>query len=783
MLHYRSCIAISVLGVWMAAGAGCQSEDVEDAAQLQALLHDEPLQQVPPGASSRTADRVAAMSRADAASEAGSSGPPVGAWSFDDCSPVQTQLNDSTFSNNTAFRAVHAACVDGVQGQGVAIANTEDIVYVPDQPTFTFEQGVTVAGWFKPASTSGTRTLIRKRDRDTSSFALVLTDGKFRFIASFGNGRAASVTAPRRARAGVFQHVAATYDGAALRLFLDGEQVTSFRLAGTIPVGAGPLLMGNDGSERRFSGTIDGVTFATHALTADEVLQLTCLSQRPTVAVVSELPPAPVGVPVAIDVALTNHNPPGACAPITFSLLTFADGLLIDPPSGTEVASAPVASGQTGHVSITATAPGTAQPGTIDVNLFITEPTTNFFDFETVPFVVAASTGCQVNSPRELMIIDRRVVDDLHRTTFDPGSSDPRNGAWTFKRLMENLAPSAQDAPAMVEAMLATFDAPQTINSFTVARRPGMQAQILASWPRTPDGRLDLSQAPLRLQAIVNRFDLRNLARGDAGEGRFVFAFDDANALPLQATMIFEYKLPASTDEDVLGWAQSFHALGALPFGESYNAALQAITDRFTGRGVRPGHPNGSAINSVRTNEIDLGDNGVWELRQFGLSAVTGRLEPQPVDLTTDASFNNSATLASYINANQAAILAETHVVAPVFDGQPFQGGAIFNDLTTWFAPGTDPSARHHFAVNTCNGCHSSQETGTLFLQISPRQPGTEATLSGFLTGTTLADPVTGQTRAFDDLGRRKTDLESIVCPGTAAPAGTSLRKGISRVH
>jgi hypothetical protein len=400
-----------------------------------------------------------------------------------------------------------------------------------------------------------------------------------------------------------------------------------------------------------------------------------------------------------------------------------------------------------------------------------------------VPFVVAAETGCRVNSPRELMITSRGVVDDLRRTNFDPASPDPRNGAWTFKRLMENLAPSAADAPAMVEAMLATFDAPQTINSFTVARRPGMQAQIVAHWPRTADGKLDLAQAPLRLQAIVNRFDLRNLGNGDGGEGRFVFAFSDATGLPLQATMIFEYKLPAATDQDVLGWAQSFHALGALPFGEGYNAALQAITDRFTGRGVRPGHINGSAINSVRTNEIDFGDNGVWELRQFGLSATTGRLEPQPVDLTPDGGFNFSPTLASYINANQAAIIAETHVVPTVFGGQPFQGGAIFNDLSTWFAPGTDPSARHHFALNTCNGCHSSQETGTFFLQITPRQPGTEAPLSGFLIGTTLSDPVTGQTRALDDLGRRKKDLESIVCPSTSAPTGTSLRQGIRRVH
>jgi len=208
--------------------------------------------------------------------------------------------------------------------------------------------------------------------------------------------------------------------------------------------------------------------------------------------------------------------------------------------------------------------------------------------------------------------------------------------------------------------------------------------------------------------------------------------------------------------------------------------------ERFVGRNARPGHPNGSAINAVRSNEIDFGNNGIWELRQFALSETSGRLEPATLDLVPDRSFNNTSTLASYINANQAAIIAETHTVPSVFNGQPFQAGAVFNNLSSWFAPGVDNNARHHFALNTCNGCHSTQETGTFFLQIAPRFPGSEAGLSGFLTGITISDPVTFQSRTFNDLGRRNADLKAIVCAGSASQAaasGTTLGKGISRVH
>src|SRR4029077_18545954 len=92
-----------------------------------------------------------------------------------------------------------------------------------------------------------------------------------------------------------------------------------------------------------------------------------------------------------------------------------------------------------------------------------------------VDFSFVAS-GCRVSRARELMITSTAVVDDPVRTTSGP-AGDPRSGAWTFKHLVENMAPTSADAPSMVEQMLRTFTAPQTINGFTVAPRPGMQAR------------------------------------------------------------------------------------------------------------------------------------------------------------------------------------------------------------------------------------------------------------------------------------------------------------------
>lgn len=776
--------------ITLTATAACQSDEPSDQDRLQALLHDAPLKQVPPGAD--------AVSPPAKAGDAGAGGVhsnvilptvnPLGVWNFEDCNPSRTNLSDSSFNNNMAFRSVGVTCTDGIQNsRAVSIAAPEDIVYVPDQPNFTLDNGVTVAGWFKPSAIGGTKTLFRKRDKGTSSFALLLDAGKFEFVVNIGNDVAIGVLSPQKAKVGVYQHVAATYDGTTARLYVNGLQVNSFDASGTIPPGPGPLLMGNDGSERRYNGAIDSTLFTTHALTADEVLALTCFPQPATMVVTPQSPTAAPGEPARIDLAFTNHNP-ASCAPLTFTLgSVFSDNrLTLDPPSGRSVKSDPIPSGETGHMTVTATPNDTVDPGAFLFFEFqVTEPVTGFFSFPFFQLQVVEPAGCHVSTSRELMIKSTTVVDDSIRTVFNPSSADARNGVWTFKHLMENMAATPADAPAMVEAMLDTFTTPQTINGFTVDARPGMQNTILASWPRTVDGALDLARAPLRLQAIVNRFDLRDLSSGDAGEGRFVFSFVDPffTFFPLQATLILEYKLPAATDQDVQDWASSFHALGAMQFGESYNAALQAITERFAGRNARPDHPNGSAINAVRSNEIDFGFNGIWQMRSFALSATSGRLEPDPLVLTPDRSFNNTSTLASYINDNQDAIIAEKHTVPALFNGQPFQAGAVFNDLSAWFAPGVNVDARFHFSLNTCNGCHSF-ETGTTFTQIQPRFGSQESSLSPFLTGVTVNDPATGQPRTLNDLHRRNADLKAVVCADSLSPiAPAQLRKGIQRVH
>jgi hypothetical protein len=398
------------------------------------------------------------------------------------------------------------------------------------------------------------------------------------------------------------------------------------------------------------------------------------------------------------------------------------------------------------------------------------------------------SCAADVSEEKELMITDLRVVEDPARTTA--------NGVWTFQHLMEAMAPSPAQAPQMVRQLFSSWLTDQTVNGQTIPARPAMNSLVLQPW-LNGGTTLDLARAPLRLLAIVNRVDLRNLAQGKAGEGRFVFGVLNQNGDPTSFTVILEYRLPATTEADVLAWANLWHELGALELGSAaYNAKLAQITERFAGRNAEPGRVNGNALSQLRTNEIALA--GPWELREFTLSPATGFLAPATVKLTPNSNFMGQPIIANFINQNQAAIIAETHDVPSTFQGVPFLAASSLNTLGAWDAPGiVSNEARHKFSLNTCNGCHGSAETGAFFLQINPRSAGQPSSLAGFLTGIDMPDPIQPSTvRRLDDLDRRATDMERLLCSTPAAPsalrtatvsaASTSssfIAKGINRVH
>lgn len=306
-----------------------------------------------------------------------------------------------------------------------------------------------------------------------------------------------------------------------------------------------------------------------------------------------------------------------------------------------------------------------------------------------------------------------------------------------------------EDPVAFTRRWLATWEEEQTVNGFVVPAQD-MLGVITNPWLfRSGGSQLDLRVAPFRLLAIVSRLDLRKIDEHgtplDAGEARFVFGATDQQCERIPLLVIFEFKQQAETIEQVRAWAARWHSLGTLDFGEDFNQALQELTQSFT-----------STLNQVRTN-----DNAVsfidWEQRTY---VLCGRdLALAPLDQTPDASFNDSQALADYINANQENILGDRHVVPLAF-----RGGDIPTFLG-WGGTGLEDrfEVRHHFALATCNGCHT-YETSTPFTHLANRRQHEFTRISDYLTGNNMpVFDLMGRPRYFNELERRARDLQNVV--------------------
>lgn len=443
-----------------------------------------------------------------------------------------------------------------------------------------------------------------------------------------------------------------------------------------------------------------------------------------------------------------------------------------------------------------------------------------------------------VSVERELMITDLRVVEDPLRT----GTNRRGPGVWSFKYLIEQMA--GDNDPAEFALSLFSHAEDRLINGHATPDRPAVWQRIIEPWLAKGGGKLDLRFAPVKLLAIVNRMDLRQVVGEEvlsAGEGRFVFGVLDESGKPLTPTggpavggmtIILEYDLPANSLKDLKQWAEDWHALGRMKLGSrEYNHHLGMLTQRFTDRGRGLGRPNQSALNQIRTNDIALATP--WELREWVIDSESGFLIPGPVAETPDfVTLNNTPELADLLNENADSILdgsfrlpmelaAGSAPAGPFFDLSPSLDPAILeanltaaeatasfgimneeflvslsqlyqsNPVVTaipettvvvnmpWQTPfAIDPEVRHRFALNTCSGCHRD-ETGVGFLHVGFPETardrdvvneglGEPALLSTFLVGgEPVPDPLDdGISRSFNDLERRKLDLEALLLFG-----------------
>ena len=384
-----------------------------------------------------------------------------------------------------------------------------------------------------------------------------------------------------------------------------------------------------------------------------------------------------------------------------------------------------------------------------------------------------------IDPARSLLVRHTAVVEDPTRTRGSCGQTSM--GVWSFGYLMEQMANTpvtGVTGAQLAREWLDTWLTNQTVNGWTVTKRALMQSQILDDWIAQSGGPgqpLDLSRAPFKLLAIVNRIDLRQQAAyggTSGGELRFVFMYMPPDCVSINPTfeVIFEFGLPISGCIGQQAWALQWKNLATMPAGSAaYNAALEAITQQVVVSNAGGGKANGSALNQIRVNENRLDDQagGIeWQFRQFTLDPLSHKLRLTTLSQTPGATVNKATQLVPYINDHATAIDEDDYIVPLTYPaGVKFRAGALaYDSFSHWFGAGiADNETRHHFSLNTCNGCHTG-ETEVDFRHVGIAPFGTQAPLSGFLTGAWASDAQDSSvSRFFDDLERRAVDMDALL--------------------
>jgi chitodextrinase len=196
----------------------------------------------------------------------------VAAYAFDETVGATALDASGNANNGTIAGATRVA--GGRYGGALSFDGVDDLVTVADAPSLDLTSGMTLEAWVRPSSL-GTpwRTAVLKERSGGLAYALYAHTG------SRGpSGHAFTGSSEPRARFGTaapanaWSHLAATYDGARIRLYLNGVERTSSAASGAISTSSAPLrLGGNTVWSEWFAGLLDDVRVYNRALTPAEI--------------------------------------------------------------------------------------------------------------------------------------------------------------------------------------------------------------------------------------------------------------------------------------------------------------------------------------------------------------------------------------------------------------------------------------------------------------------------------------------------------------------------------
>ncbi|MFC5834295.1 LamG-like jellyroll fold domain-containing protein [Nonomuraea insulae] len=179
-----------------------------------------------------------------------------------------TSVGDASATGNTGTATSTAWAATGKYGKALSFNGTSSWVTVNDAASLRLTTGMTLEAWVNPSTVTSWRTVLMKQH--TGGLAYVLSAGSdsnrphtvIHTTGEVDTGGTASLAL------NTWSHLAATYDGTTIRLYVNGTQVSQRTAGGPIRTDNGVLRIGGNSLwGEYFTGLIDEVRVYNRALT------------------------------------------------------------------------------------------------------------------------------------------------------------------------------------------------------------------------------------------------------------------------------------------------------------------------------------------------------------------------------------------------------------------------------------------------------------------------------------------------------------------------------------
>jgi len=191
----------------------------------------------------------------------------VGHWALDETTGIIAADGSGLGQHGTLTNTIGPVWVAGQIGGALSLDGLDDMIVIPDSDALDLGNTFTLAVWINPRSYANFGRIFNKGSAVGSRYDLALAGSAVQLKTSVDY-----TTGTGLINLNAWQHLAVTYDGATLRVYVRGVERAGSSLAISIAPSTAPLYLGNLAAlTRPLDGKLDDARIYSRALALTEI--------------------------------------------------------------------------------------------------------------------------------------------------------------------------------------------------------------------------------------------------------------------------------------------------------------------------------------------------------------------------------------------------------------------------------------------------------------------------------------------------------------------------------